>query len=340
MNGGCSNRRKWRLRVVILLLTLGFLMPAPTPVMALQTDLAIGCTILGLLATPLIAYGIYENLPSRCGKERLLNGEFYAGGFMGVAFTPNQNLQYLSGFTSNTGGTPTTFEGPATLFSNKFNNSLIGGVKLGYFTHTIPYLGWEVESMANNSYVNRQTLSTSRTIQGFNQAAQPNDFWVNWTTALHLVGRYGFFPDKEVPFGRLQPYVGIGPAFIVLYEEVDSAKNFGIDVMAGMRYMFTKHISAFVEYKYNHQWAVEIETTPFICLTAPRAGARRLSILTATRWWRGWPTTGRQATSSSRRSGGPRAAFFMRDSISNQQFQPEIKALNLLRNCSLLTANC
>ena len=94
MNGGRSKRRKWGLTVVILLLTVGFLLPAPTPVMALETDLAIGCTILGLLATPLIAYGVYENLPSRRGKERLLNGEFYAGGFMGVAFTPNQNLDF------------------------------------------------------------------------------------------------------------------------------------------------------------------------------------------------------------------------------------------------------
>ncbi len=120
-----------------------------------------------------------------------------------------------------------------------------------------------MESGVNNSYVNRRTLSLNRPIQGFTQAAVPNDFWVNWTTALHIVGRYGFLPDKEVPFGRLQPYVGIGPAFIVLYEEVDSAKNFGIDVMGGVRYMFTKHISAFVEYKYNHQWGVEIEDHPF-----------------------------------------------------------------------------
>jgi opacity protein-like surface antigen len=263
MHRGSSNRRKWGLRFVILLLTVGFLIPTPTPVMALQTDLAIGCTILGLLATPLIAYGVYENLPSRQGKERLLNGEFYAGGFLGVAFTPSQDLKYLSGFSLNTGGTPITNEGPATLFSNKFNTSLTGGLKLGYFTHTIPYLGWEVESMVNNSYVNRRTLSTSRPIQGYSLASVPNDFWVNWTTALHIVGRYGFLPDKEVPFGRLQPYVGIGPAFIVLYEEVDSAKNFGIDVMAGVRYMFTKHIGGFVEYKYNHQWAVEIEDHPF-----------------------------------------------------------------------------
>jgi opacity protein-like surface antigen len=263
MHRGRSNRSKWGLGFVILLLTLGFLTPAPTPVLALNTNLAIGCTILGLLATPVIAYGVYENLPSRRGKERLLNGEFYAGGYLGAAFTPSQNLRYLDGFSLNNLVSTPTNQGPATLFSNKFNNSLTGGVKLGYFTHTIPYLGLEVESGVNNSYVNRRTLSLNRPIQGFTQAAVPNDFWVNWTTALHIVGRYGFLPDKEVPFGRLQPYVGIGPAFIVLYEEVDSAKNFGIDVMGGVRYMFTKHISAFVEYKYNHQWGVEIQDHPF-----------------------------------------------------------------------------
>jgi opacity protein-like surface antigen len=263
MNGGRRNRRKWGLRFVIILLTLSFLIPAPTPVLALNTKLAIGCTILGLLATPLIAYGVYENLPSRRGKERLIKGEFYAGGYLGVAFTPSQDLRYTEGFSLNNGLTSPTFQGPATLFNNKFNNSLTGGLKFGYFNDRIPYLGLEVESSVNNSYVNRRTLSLNRPIQGSTLAAVPNDFWVNWTTALHLVGRYGFFPDKEVPFGRLQPYVGIGPCFVVLYEEVDSAKNFGIDVMAGVRYMFTKHIGAFVEYKYNHQWDVEIEAHPF-----------------------------------------------------------------------------
>ncbi len=247
--------------LVILLLTLGFLIPAPTPVLALNTNLAIGCTILGLITTPVIAYGVYENLPSRRGQPRLMNGEFYAGGFMGAAFTPSQNLRYLDGITLNQGLSGT--EGPVTLFNNKFDTSLAGGLKFGYFTHAIPYLGLEVESGVNNSYVSRRTLSMNRSIQGYTQAAVPNDFWINWTTALHIVGRYGFIKDDEVPFGRLQPYVGVGPCFVVLYEEVDSAKNFGVDVMAGLRYMFTKHISAFVEYKFNYQWAVEIEDHPF-----------------------------------------------------------------------------
>jgi len=262
MHRGRSIRRKWGLGLVILLLTLGFLMPAPIPAVASSGD-AIFWTSMGLfsvLGAGAIAYAVWEK--SRPDQPRLLNGEFYAGGFLGAAFTPSQNLRYSDGFILNNGLTRTS-QGSATLFSNQFNTSLTGGVKLGYFTHTIPYLGLEVESSVNNSYVNRRSLSTSRPIQGSTVATVPNDSWINWTTALHIVGRYGFLSDQEVPFGRLQPYVGIGPAVVVLYDEVDSAKNFGLDLMAGVRYMFTKHIGAFVEYKYNRQWDVEIESHAF-----------------------------------------------------------------------------
>ena len=264
MNGGRSKRRKWGLRFgIIILLTLAFLMPAPAPALALASGDKIFWSAMGLfsvLGAGAIAYGLWEK--SRPDQPRLLNGEFYVGGYLGAAFTPNQNLRYPDGFTLNNGLTLTS-QGSATLRNHQFNNSLVGGVKLGYFFHSFPYLGLEGESSVNNSYVNRRTLSVNRPIQGASQVTVPNDFWVNWTTALHIVGRYGFLPDKEVTFGRLQPYVGIGPAVIVLYEEVDSAKNFGIDVMAGVRYMFTKHIGAFVEYKYNHQWDVEIDAHPF-----------------------------------------------------------------------------
>jgi hypothetical protein len=80
MNKRRSNRSKWGLGLVILLLTLAFLMPATSASESpahQKTELRIGCTILGLLATPLIAYGIYENLSAPRGKDRLLNGEFY-----------------------------------------------------------------------------------------------------------------------------------------------------------------------------------------------------------------------------------------------------------------------
>jgi opacity protein-like surface antigen len=120
-----------------------------------------------------------------------------------------------------------------------------------------------VETYFNRSAVRSTTLSTSRPILRSTTVTVPNDDWVNWTTALHIVGRYGFLPDQEVPFGRLQPYVGLGPAFVVNYDEEDSAKNFGVDVMVGLRYMMLKNVSAFVEYKFNYLWNIEIEEHAF-----------------------------------------------------------------------------
>src|SRR5665647_1569451 len=97
-----SIRRKWGLGLVIILLTLGFLMPAPMPAMAASGDNIFwaGMGLFSVLGAGAIAYAIWEK--SRPDDQpRLLNGEFYAGGFLGAAFTPSQNLRYPNGFSLN-----------------------------------------------------------------------------------------------------------------------------------------------------------------------------------------------------------------------------------------------
>jgi hypothetical protein len=92
-----------------------------------------------------------------------------------------------------------------------------------------------------------------------NQALFPRQTLAQWTWAFPIMGRLGFLKDEEVPFGRLQPYVGTVPGFTVLFGDVDAAKNFGVDGLVGVRYMLRKNLSIFTEFKINHQFAVELE---------------------------------------------------------------------------------
>ena len=46
----------------------------------------------------------------------------------------------------------------------------------------------------------------------------------------------------------------------MLYAPADSAKNFSLEFEAGLRYMFTKNLGGFVEYKLSQQWQVELES--------------------------------------------------------------------------------
>lgn len=89
-----------------------------------------------------------------------------------------------------------------------------------------------------------------------------------FTLAFMATARYGFFPTEQVPFGRLQPYVGLGPGIFIMDQEVtvqtmsyqaetrSFSKWFNISPQSntsvslclvadtGLRWMFSKHLSA------------------------------------------------------------------------------------------------
>lgn len=250
-----QRNRKNRLWPVILMVIISWLaFVTPKPAMASQGDtLVVTAVPIGsVLVVGAASYLLYKQRFSQPAdaKGRLGYkgpGEFFIGGFFGGSFVPGTDWTYKMAGPNVTTGNMTIDPG------------VMGGIKLGYFLDSCPYFGVEAEGSIGNQSQPSQRVSLNPPVAGFTTGRVAGQGLLVWTMALHLVGRYGFLPDQEVPFGRLQPYVGIGPGLVVLYAEADSAKNFGLEVEAGLRYMFTKHLGGFVEYKFSKQWAVELE---------------------------------------------------------------------------------
>jgi hypothetical protein len=85
------------------------------------------------------------------------------------------------------------------------------------------------------------------------------------TWAFMFAGRYGFLQDSEVPFGRLQPYLAVGPAIFFSYQDPTfniqnvglsprgaDAVNIGLAVETGLRYFFNKAVSVQASFKYRY----------------------------------------------------------------------------------------
>jgi len=73
-----------------------------------------------------------------------------------------------------------------------------------------------------------------------------------------IIGKYGFMPNAEMPFGRLQPYVGLGPGLIISNPEVSGLIVRGsnkVDMTlvfeSGLRYMLLRNVSLDAAFRYR-----------------------------------------------------------------------------------------
>lgn len=119
--------------------------------------------------------------------------------------------------------------GVSTTFYGRANTQPQGGLKigtwfvknglLGYnYPDWMKYFGFYTEFSYHRLVLNREAITANATLPGFGGLnGLPGRFTASGTVAtwsFMFAGRYGFFPDQNVPLGRLQPYVAVGPGLL------------------------------------------------------------------------------------------------------------------------------
>jgi opacity protein-like surface antigen len=153
--------------------------------------------------------------------------------------------------------------------------SVIGGVTLGYdFVNAgfgaYAYPDWmKYFSFALDFTYNRLTIQDAG--PGIGQYFAGNSRMNGSEMALTFLFmfHYGFMPDSEVPSGRINPYLGIGPALVWTKIEgslptyyhpygiyssngADSAMNVALVVEPGVRFMAMKNVSVDLAMRYRY----------------------------------------------------------------------------------------
>jgi opacity protein-like surface antigen len=187
--------------------------------------------------------------------------EAYIGGQIGTAVAGNS----LTGVELTDIGSPpgSTLSPPGSMSDRELSRSILGGVKLGYYFPQVRWLGIETEFFYTTPHIKQQntqvTIQPGTILNGVGPV-------VGGTTASVLSGdhfRVMTWAPVNLMFRyhktRLQPYLGVGPAIFFAqvhttrtgFEGTQNSTSIGLNVKGGLEYFITRHLSAFVEGKYN-----------------------------------------------------------------------------------------
>ncbi len=220
------------------------------------------------------------------------NAEMYVEGYLGGASGVNSNATGKISSTNNVAGT--TFTDVGTFTTSGIAPNVFGGAKLGTWFVKEGFLGMNYPDWMKylGFYLDLgvQKLNYPQTLGHWTGIYQPGSYYCAGvstftgegfatTLAFMFAGRYGFLKDDQVPFGRLQPYIAVGPGIIwtslspnVAYNnftylngpinipftsgpmkmESQTSANICLAVDAGIRYMMLKNVSIDISFKYRY----------------------------------------------------------------------------------------
>jgi opacity protein-like surface antigen len=151
--------------------------------------------------------------------------------------------------------------------NTQFSNSVMGGLTVGYdFVNSgfgaYNWPDWmKYFSFAADFTFNKLVLddSNDRSV-GINFLIPPSARITGHESVLTFLfmGHYGLLPDAEVPAGRLNPYIGIGPG--IVFSSLDAASlglgsasstALALVVEPGIRFMALKNVSVDAAFRYR-----------------------------------------------------------------------------------------
>jgi len=162
--------------------------------------------------------------------------------------------------------------GFGTTRNTSIQPSVIGGVTIGYdFVNAgfgaYAWPDWmKYFSFAMDLTYNRLTAHQGSGIfQAVADKSRINGYELAWT--FLFMAHYGFMPDSEVPGGRINPYIGVGPA--IVWTGIDykvatapgvlssgnvgsSAMNVALVVEPGIRWVCFKNVSVDTAMRYRY----------------------------------------------------------------------------------------
>jgi len=207
--------------------------------------------------------------------------EMYVGGYAGFVRSATVFRDYLVLTTHHPA--QGTFERHQT--RGTFNPSIIGGLKVGAWFNDQGALGgsypdWMkyVGLYFDFSYHPQNFKSREGNTIIANDLARARNLFKSagstTTFAVMLAARYGFCGDKDVPFGRLQPYLGVGPAVIfttqkislssraliggalvpyMINPESDTDVTPALAIEPGLKWMVSKNLG--LDFSFKFRWA-------------------------------------------------------------------------------------
>jgi hypothetical protein len=221
------------------------------------------------------------------------SAEMYVEGYLGGTTAANMGQAFTIKDVPG-GGTLGTSQDNHLQFPGSSDPTVLGGLKLGTwfvkegfagysgYPDWMKYFGFYTDFSFQRLEMRGQHISgtTNLAFSPAVSASYPNagQFTSEGsvaTWAFMFAARYGFYPDSEVPFGRLQPYVAVGPAVMFSYMSPkvntllvggpgsgfqdsqisggsQASTNIALAVDAGIRIMALKNVSFDISFKYRY----------------------------------------------------------------------------------------